>query len=369
MAGRLDLAGRKALTALVAFFFPSGRDITYSWTERPPERVLLVRHDDRIGNLIMMKPLLQGVRHTWPEAEIGVLIGDRFARVYQEEPEVDRLWILEKRRVLRKPLLFFGLIRELRRFEYDIAFDCSHMHSFSLTGAALTRMCGAPVRVAYNRGRADEFCNLLVEPLHAEHHESDVLLNLLRPFVEELPEVSLTLHLSEEEHDWAEKIRAECGIGPRGVLVGVHVGGRDAKKWPLERHLALLQRILSLYRLSVVVICGPAEKAEAERLRETWGDKVMVFDELEVRQMMALVAHCDFFIGPDTGPMHVAVAFGVPTVAVFIEDNYKRYGPSGPIHRIVHATARGGEDEALAAFAELVSMRFRRSDQYNADPE
>ncbi len=359
MAGKLDLTGRKALTALLAVIFPPRNEAEYSWTENPPVRVLLVRHDDRIGNLILMKPLLEGIRKIWPDAETGVLIGPRFAQIYQEEPEIDRLWILQKKRILLNPFLLLGLVRELRRFEYDIAIDCSHMHSFSLTGALLTRLSGAPVRVAYDRGRADDFCNMLVEPLRAEHHESDVLLNLLRPFVVELPEALMELHLSPEENDWAEKMRAECGVGPRGVLLGIHVGGRSAKKWPIERYITLIERILELYKIHIIVICGPGEEEEARQVRQDLVERVRVIEDLGLRQMMSLIAHCDFFISPDTGPMHVAVAFGVPTVAVFLEDTFKRYGPPGSGNRIVRVTADSGEDEALAAFAELVAMMYR----------
>ena len=359
MAGKLDLAGRKVLTSLFAIIFPPHNEAEYSWTENPPARVLLVRHDDRIGNLVLMKPLLEGVRQIWPDAETGVLIGPRFAQVFQEEQEIDRLWIVQKKRILRNPLLLLGLVRELRRFKYDIAIDCSHMHSFSLTGAMLTRLSGAPVRVAYDRGRSDDFCNLLVEPLRAEHHESEVLLNLLRPFVVELPETLMELHLSPEEHDWAEKMRAECGVGSRGVLLGIHVGGRGAKKWPIERYIALIERILELYKVHITVICGPAEEDEARQVRQNLVERVRVIEGLELRQMMSLVAHCDFFISPDTGPMHLAAAFGVPTVALFLEDTFRRYGPGGSGNRIVRVTSDSGEDEALAAFAELVAMMYR----------
>ncbi len=358
MASKLDLAGRKALTALLAIIFPARHEVEYSWTENPPSRVLLVRHDDRIGNLVLMKPLLEGIRQIWPDAETGVLIGPRFAQIYQEEPEIDRLWIVQKKRILRNPFLLMRLIRELRRFEYDIAIDCSHMHSFSLTGAMLTKLSGAPVRVAYDRGRADDFCNLLVDPLRAEHHESEVLLNLLRPFTVELPEALMKLHLSPEEHDWAEKMRAECGVGARGVLLGIHVGGRGAKKWPIERYITLIERILELYKLQITVICGPGEVEEARQIRQELVERVRVIEDLGLRQMMSLIAHCDFFISPDTGPMHLAVAFGVPTAALFLEDSFKRYGPLGSGNRIVRVTADSGEDEALAAFAELVAMMY-----------
>ncbi len=83
MAGRFEVAGRRFLTAVVSRLVRPRAGDAWSWAETPPERILLVRHDDRIGNLILMTPLLQGVRKLWPEAEIGVLIGPRYAQTYQ----------------------------------------------------------------------------------------------------------------------------------------------------------------------------------------------------------------------------------------------------------------------------------------------
>ncbi|MFC1629351.1 glycosyltransferase family 9 protein, partial [Gemmatimonadota bacterium] len=267
MANSLELAGRRFLTAIVSRFIRPRAGEAWSWAERPPERILLVRHDDRIGNLILMKPLLQGVRQLWPEAETAVLIGPRYAQVYQEEPEVDRLWILEKRRILGNPFHFFRFISQLRKSGYDMAIDCSHMHSFSLTGASLTYFSGAPVRVAYDRENAGTFCNLLVEPLRAEHHESDILLNLLRPFVEELPDTEMRIHLSPEETEDALGRRMAC-TGEKGVLLGIHIGGRGSKKWAVERYESLIGKILELYDISIAILCGPGEEEEAIYLRE-----------------------------------------------------------------------------------------------------
>lgn len=361
MAGSLELAGRRFLTAVVGRLIRPRAGESWSWVEHPPDRILFVRHDDRIGNLILMKPLLQGARHLWPDAETGILIGPRYAQIYQEEPEVDRLWILEKRRILRNPIVFFRFISQLRRAAYDIAIDCSHMHSFSLTGASLTYFSGAPVRVAYERENADAFCNLLVDPLRAEHHESDILLNLLRPFTEELPENSMRLHLSQEERDEGMEKRRES-VGEEGVLLGIHIGGRGTKKWAIERHEALIGNILELYAISIAVLCGPGEEEEASYLHEQFGDSITVFDDLDLRQMLAFVSVCDFFICPDTGPMHAAIAFDVPTVAIFLEDQWRRYGPVGGQHRIVRVSPVNGEEEVLAAFAQLVTQRFHDAD-------
>jgi len=361
MANSLELAGRRFLTAVVSRLIRPRAGEVWSWAECPPERILLVRHDDRIGNLILMKPLLQGVRQIWPEAETAVLIGPRYAQVYQEEPEIDRLWILEKRRILGNPFLFFRFISQLRKAAYDIAIDCSHMHSFSLTGASLTYFSGAPVRVAYDRENAATFCNLMVEPLRAEHHESDILLNLLRPFVEELPETPIRLHLSQAEKEDALQKRREC-TGDEGVLLGIHIGGRGSKKWAVERYESLIGKILELYDISIAVLCGPGEEEDASSLRDRFGDSVTLFDDFDLREMLGFVSVCDFFICPDTGPMHAAVAFDVPTVAIFLEDRWKRYGPVGGQHRIVRVSPVDGEEEVLTAFAQLVSQRFHEAD-------
>jgi ADP-heptose:LPS heptosyltransferase len=306
-----------------------------------------------------MKPLLSGLRALWPDAEISVLLGPKFPRVYQEEPEVDRLWILEKRRILRNPVRLLLFIRALRRARFDLALDASHMHSFSLTGAALVWFSAAPIRVAYDREHADSFCNLLVEPLRAEHHEADILLNLLRPFTPELPDAPMRLHLTEEEVAAARDLRFGRIPGGEGVVVGLHVGGRGRKRWPLERWEALITAILGLYEVGIAVLCGPGEESEADRLREKLGERIAVFDDLDLREMMGLVGACDFFITPDTGPLHVAVALDVPTVAVFLEKTWVRYGPRGAAHRTVLVSPVNGEEKVLEAFAALVAGKYR----------
>ncbi len=359
MAGGFELAGRRLLTALVCRLLPARGGEAWEAMDRDPERVLVIRADDRIGNLVLMKPLLAGIRRLWPETEISVLLGPKFAALYQEEPEVDRLWILEKRRILRNPWLLFRFVRALRRHRFDLAVDASHMHSFSLTGAGLAHFSAAPIRVAYDRENAGAFCNLLVEPLRAEHHEADILLNLLRPFTPELPDAELRLHLSEEERAGGRDLRYGRIPGGEGVVVGIHIGGRGRKRWPIERWERVIATILELYEVGLAVLCGPGEEAEAEYLRTNLGPRIALFDDLDLRSMMALVAHCDFFISPDTGPLHVAAALGIPTTAVFLEKTWVRYGPRGPEHRIVLVTPVNGEERVVEAFAGQVAERFR----------
>jgi heptosyltransferase-3 len=354
MSNRLERAGRRLLTRAVVRLLPA-RPLPAGGLEGfHPERVLLVRHDDRIGNLVLMTPLLQGVKILWPEVETGVLIGPRFARLYQEEPAVDRLWILEKRRILRNPLLFFSFLRELRGREYDLAVDASHPHSFSLTGAALTYFSGAPVRVAYPQGQAAAFANLLVPAAAGERHESLLLAGLLTPFADPPPAPGMRLHLSEAEQAWAARLRAEFIPAAAGRLVGLHVGGRDAKRWPLAGWIEVAERLLDEPGVALLVLCGPGEVREAEAMRAALAERVHLLTEPDLREMLAAVSACDLFLAPDTGPMHVAVALGVPTVAIFRQPNADRYGPPGPPHRIVRIEGEEGAPAVVAAARDIL---------------
>jgi heptosyltransferase-3 len=354
MSGRLARVGRRLLTRVVVRLIPARPLPVEGLAGFLPRRILVVRHDDRIGNLVLMTPLLQGMKRLWPEAEIGVLIGPRFTSLLQEEPVVDRLWILEKRRILLRPWLFFAFLRELRVWGCDLAVDASHPHSFSLTGAALTYLSGAPVRVAYERGEAGAFANLLVPAAAGDRHESLLLAALLTPFADSPPAAEMRLHLSEAEQAWASRLRAELLPGGGGRLAGLHVGGRGAKRWPVARWIEVAEALLGEPGLALLVLCGPGEGEEAGAVRAALGERVHLLIEPDLREMLAAVSACDLFLSPDTGPMHVAAAFGVPTVAVFLRANADRYGPPGPHHRVVSVTPEAGSEAVTSAARELL---------------
>ena len=56
-----------------------------------------------------------------------------------------------------------------------------------------------------------------------------------------------------------------------------------------------------------------------------------------LREIAALIAACDVYIGNDTGPMHIAAAVGTPVVALFGSTNHIRSGPYGERHKVVQS--------------------------------
>src|SRR4249920_930524 len=106
MANRWEQLG-KALLEAPLHLLPNG-----SRPELPPppaaiRRVLLVRPDERIGNLVLLTPLIDAVRREWPRARLDLVVGGAMAPLMRGDPRFGDIHVFDKRALVRNPL---GLI-------------------------------------------------------------------------------------------------------------------------------------------------------------------------------------------------------------------------------------------------------------------
>jgi ADP-heptose:LPS heptosyltransferase len=107
------------------------------------------------------------------------------------------------------------------------------------------------------------------------------------------------------------------------------------RRWPADRFVALISRLLERRELSIVLIGSPTERAYVSTLFEQVagpgrGLVVNLAGELSLGGLFALLEKARCVVTNDTGPMHMAWALGVPTVALFGPVDPQHYGYSGP---------------------------------------
>ena len=61
-------------------------------------RILMVRQDSRIGNLVLMTPLIRGLKVSFPSVELNVLISEGFEEIYAHNPFIDQIIVFRKKR-------------------------------------------------------------------------------------------------------------------------------------------------------------------------------------------------------------------------------------------------------------------------------
>ena len=106
-----------------------------------------------------------------------------------------------------------------------------------------------------------------------------------------------------------------------------------------------------------MVLWGPDEERAIRLFRAEVHSDPIVIAPTSIGNLAALIERCHVFICGDTGPMHMAVAWDVPTIALFLVEDYRLYGPRGDRHRIVFDPEGKVEvEDVLLAFEDLMEQ-------------
>ncbi len=353
LLGRARAAGKALLLAAVRAAFP--RRAPGGPVDATAIRsVLVVRTDDRVGNLLLTTPLLAALRKRLPEVRIGLLCAARRAAVVEGTGLYDELWRFEERDLFVRPWRFAAFCLRLRRRRYDVAIEAGHWHAFSFTAGMLARWSGAKVRVGHRRGEAERLLTHAVEPPPETAHDAAAKLELLRPLgIEAAAPAAPRTALGTAR---AEEFRAL--FGPRPALL-VNPGGRKADhRWPPDRLARAVEALRGGRDLGVFVAWGPGEEPLARAVAAAVpGAAVLPPTDLDA--LAGAMRACALFLTHDTGPMHLAAAVGVPTVAIFLSGDWRRWAWPGvalaavPVAGLPEAAAVA----AVAAAAEPLLPR------------
>ncbi len=277
-------------------------------------RILVVRQDHRLGNLILITPFLQALRQVAPEARITLFFGERFEGVLRGAPWFDDTIVMHKRRLIRQPWTYPAHVSEIRNGRFDVAIELSNPDTHSFYNTLVPVISRAPVRVGFDHPRSRAALNAPVAPPRVECHYSRTPLLLLSALGESPPILPMRLPWTPEPV-------------VRGRPLLFHPGGRGEKRWPVEKSCALI-RALRDRRVPLLVAGGPGERALLEEItRRLPGIPTRLLGS--VRELAAVAAGCRLYVGCDAGPLHVVSAVGVPTIALFFTSHPLRYGPLG----------------------------------------
>ncbi len=326
-----------------------------------PGSVLVVRPDDRLGNLILMTPFLARLRDALPGARIGMLVGSVYAPLLRAWPWVDTLIVQDKRAHIRAPWTFGTWLAGIRSARWDVAFEMSNHNTHSYYSCLLALASGASERVGFDEPRNQDVLTRPVPAPDATMHFSLTPLTLLGSMGWPAEPLAISCPLADGD-DGATPAMSPPLDGP---YVIVHVGGRGTKSLDDEAWSAFLDAATNLFDGTIVLIAGPGERDRLRFLRAmaseagSDGDRVRVAPPLEPVALARLIRGAACYVGCDTGVMHLAVALGTPTAALFFRSNPYHYAPLGRQHAtVLLANPYGVEPEIWKGASALDRSRL-----------
>ncbi len=289
-------------------------------------RFLIIRLGS-MGDILHALPAVHALRTAFPAAKMDWVVESRWAALLAGNPDVSEVIPLER-------TSWAGLrscIGRLRAGRYSTAIDFQGLYK----SAVLGWLSGAKERVGLDaasarEGGAARFYTRRVAPQGAHVVEH----NLTLAHVAGAPSTLLAaaefpLAIAPEADAAIAKQLAARDV--REFFVLSPGGGWASKCWPAERYGHLHRRLLERPEFAGwrgVVNFGPGERKLAEAVRLVAGTPEPILLPMDLPQLMALTRRARFFVGADTGPLHLAVALGVPAIGLYGPTDPARNGPA-----------------------------------------
>jgi len=228
---------------------------------------------------------------------------------------------------------FLAPTKWLRKERFDIALDFSLDYRYSL----LLWLLGVKRRIGFDyKGRGRFLTDSVRIEGFAGKHIVEHYAELLK-FIDKSLESKgrMELFVGSEDSKWADRFLKENGINETHVLIGITPGGgaswgKDAfrKHWPKEKFAHVADKLAFEYGYKILIfgsekeslLCASVAKKMKNCPLNTGG-------RLSLGRFAALLKKCKLLITNDGGPLHMAVALGVPTVSIFGPVDEKVYGP------------------------------------------
>jgi ADP-heptose:LPS heptosyltransferase len=285
-------------------------------------------------------PALRALKTSFPKAQLTLISTKWNTAVIEGCPYIDEMLIYHTNdswfnKVKREKFAFFkqlALFIKLRKAKYDLAIDPAGWPNSN----KLLYMSGAKVKLLNNFERWDFYYNALINHKTDNVHESKRALDLLRLIGIKNDDYSTELWLSLKEKSEAREFLYNAGLN-ENQIIGIHPGAPwPPRRWPIEMFAQLADKIWAAYRLPMLFFVGKNE----ENLLEGFSSIVKEAHIVPVlgkrlRSVMALIDKCTVFVCNDTGPMHIAVALKVPTVAIFGPGVVENWAPPSPPHIVI----------------------------------
>jgi ADP-heptose:LPS heptosyltransferase len=285
------------------------------------ERILVIRHR-AAGDLLLTTPALRALRAAFPSASIEVLVARRMEGLLEGNDDVDRVTTVDRGSTLSQA----GLYARLARGGYAMVLDLvSNPRSAFMT--ALTR---ARVRAGYDiPGRAWAYTlRVPREPVDAAgrpavRYAPEAALDVVRALGIAPAGLGLRFRVSERARAlidrWLQSVAADCGGKP--LVACLPTGSWSAKTWLPDRFAATMDALSE--EAMPLWIWGPGELAAVESVRSRMERGSLLAPPTGWQELGALLERCALLVCNDSGPKHVAVALGTPTVTIF--------GPTHPV--------------------------------------
>jgi len=316
------------------------------------ERSILVIRTDGLGDLMLATPTLKFLRQSYPEHRIILLTRQEWVDVVRNCSYIDEVipWNIEK----YSRNLFYRLrfVRELRSRNFSLALHPVYSREPKIDEVLCC--CRAVEKIGFNGGlnnisleektRNDSHYTILIQNGSNETLEIDRNRNFTAKVTGtsiEPADFQPEFWLAESDRATARKLLSDAGLNSTRDLVVAMVPGAawKGREWPARSYAEIADRLAVQYGAKIVILGSrtdePVASSLASGMRTSFSN---LAGKTRLGELAAILQSCSLYIGNETGPLHLAVAAGIPTLGIVGGGHFGRFYPYGDLnrHRMVY---------------------------------
>ena len=276
---------------------------------------ILIFTTNWLGDALFLSPFIANLKENFPQSYLAVLLVPRVKEIFLNNPHVDKIIIYNERGRLSF-LSRLGLTFRLKKEAFDTAFIIKP----SLSRTMVLKLAGIKKIIGFDNRRCGWLLNLRIPVPNHPLHKIDCFLTILEQMGLNIHKRRYKFFTSDEDRLYIERLFLEKKIVRNLPLVVINPGANwYPKRWSPENFSDLIRRLKERLSINIAITGAKKDKELARRIIED-SARSEVFDftgETSLGQLGALMKLACVVITADSGPMHIAAAVGVRTIALF----------------------------------------------------
>lgn len=286
---------------------------------RHVRKVLICRPNHRLGNLLLITPLLQEVSATYPDCKIDLFVKGNIApEIFRNYNSIDTIIQLPKK-PFKQPFQYLKAWLKIRRTKYDLTINADKNSS---SGRLSTQYSNTRFKIfgdTLNESIASFFCDFEhVAKTSVYDFRFEISPETIFDWNEKVPDLDLKLDDSELSH--GHRILQKIAPDKKKIISLFTYATGDkchCAAWWEEFY----EKLCLNFPDHTIIEILPVENVSQI------GFKAISFYSRDIREIAAVIANTSIFIGADSGIMHLASASKIPVVGLFNVTNPKKYRP------------------------------------------
>jgi len=334
------------------------------------KKILIIQYKP-FGDILLNTGYLPALRKRFPDAQIDYLIQKPYKTVLEDNPNLDNLILMEKKRSGSFAYYWERVktIIRIRKNHYDTIID-------QIRGpgsAQITMFSNAKYRLGWLKTKKWSWLkgynwvyNYKSERNNLIYYARAKFLMLKPLGIEEIPHNTF-YHVKSESNEYIKNWLINSGLYDKKFILFSPVTPVSKKQWDLKRFALLADFIKERKNYEIILMWGPGEKEKVDLMASYMRHKPFVTPKTTFNEAGALLLKTHIYIGNDGGINHLAVALETPTIAIFgHKTNPKKWTAW---HLPIHKYLRDFDlikyvDDSFNITPEMAFKKFQELDDY-----